>query len=107
LVKIAWSKASKSEYQHHAPKAVILALLRKMQTANDGETLIAMDDVLPLSLDDQGDVPAYKVYTSLAWLRSIGAVEQHGRQGYSVPPNLDAQQLIERHWVELPGIRES
>jgi hypothetical protein len=102
LVKIAWSKASKSEYQHQASKSLVLALIGKMQEAQRDDSLITMDEVLPLMADDQSEVPSYQSYVCLAWLRSIGVVEQHGRRGYSILDHATACELIERGWRELP-----
>jgi hypothetical protein len=102
LVKVAWSKASKSEYQHQAPKSVIFALVEKMAQAASDDTLIKMDNVLPLAMNEQPEVPAYQSYASLAWLREIGVVEQHGRQGYSVVAQRTATKLIEESWSRLP-----
>lgn len=101
LIKLAWSKSSKSEYQHQAPKAVVFALLEKMQQSSAGDALITMDNMLPLSTDDQAEVPAYQSYACLAWLRSIGVVEQHGRQGYSVLSLQEAKSEIEKAWSSM------
>ncbi len=105
LVKIAWSKASKSEYQHQAPRHVAEALLEKMQGLSHDEELLTMDKVLPLAMKDGAEIPSYQSYVCLAWLRGIGAVTQHGRQGYSVVGDLDASQVIEQSWSELPALK--
>lgn len=68
LVKIAWSKTSKAEYQHRASKNVICALIEKMSLPATGDALITMDNVPPLVVADQPEVPAYQSYTCLAWL---------------------------------------
>lgn len=102
LVKIAWSKASKSEYQHQAPKEVVVALFRKMQTLGHGEELIAMDAVLPLVMEDGQEVPAYQIYVCLAWLRATGAVKQYGRKGYSLDVRSNPTDVIQQRWSELP-----
>jgi hypothetical protein len=102
LVKIAWSKATKSEYQHQAPKDVAVSLLRKMQEFSHHEELLAMDAILPLSTADGEEVPAYQSYSCLAWLREIGLVQQHGRRGYTVLADAESTRLIEKSWNELP-----
>ncbi|MEI7601600.1 MAG: hypothetical protein WCJ41_20075 [Aestuariivirga sp.] len=102
LVKIAWSKASKSEYHHQAAKQVAPALVEKMRALSNGDELITMESVLPLQLNGQGEVPAYQSYLCLAWLRSIGVVEQHGRRGYSALDAEAAHELIENAWCKLP-----
>jgi hypothetical protein len=105
LVKIAWSKASKSEYQHLAPRDVAETLLEKMQTLSHDEELLTMDKVFPLTMKDGAEIPSYQSYVCLAWLRKIGAVTQHGRQGYSVVGDRDGSQVIEQHWSELPLLK--
>lgn len=103
LIKIAWSKASKSEYRHQAPKDTAVVLLQKMQRLSHERDLITMNDVLPLTLDGRGgEVPAYQSYACLAWLREIGAVTQHGRKGYSVLSETSGHELVERSWLKLP-----
>lgn len=104
LVKIAWSKGSKAEYKHQAPKSVILALVEKMEQAARGDTLITMDNVLPLATEDQPEVPAYQSYACLAWLREVGVIEQHGRQGYSFIAGTETHRLIDQGWQQLPVV---
>lgn len=45
-------------------------------------TVVSMDGVLPLSADDGSEIPDYQSYLCLAWLRSIGVVDQQGKEGY-------------------------
>lgn len=105
LIRIAWSKASRSEYQHHSPKHVAIALLRKMQALGRKDQLLTMGEVLPLSSEDGAEVPAYQTYACLAWLREIGAVTQHGRRGYSVDSATPPDQVVERSWSLLPVLK--
>lgn len=104
LVKIAWSKASKSEYEHQAPKDVAIALLHKMHGLSGVDGLVAMEQVLPIKCDtEQNEAPAYQVYVCLAWLRSVGAVKQHGRRGYSVSVEREPRYHVEKAWGALPS----
>jgi len=50
-------------------------------------------------------VPDYQVYLIFAWFRTIGLVDQHGRQGYSLPKpdSLDAD--LDAAWTALPTKR--
>lgn len=105
LVKLGWSKASSSVYEHRAPKGVLFALLRKMEHACSKDDLITMDAILPLSDEDTSDVPTYQVYVCLAWLRSIGVVKPHGRRGYTVLSGKDAELAAAQAWVKLPIYR--
>lgn len=102
LVKVAWSKASKTEYVHQTSKANIYALIEKIQHTMSDDTLITMDEVLPLVTSDHSELPSYQSYACLAWLRAIGVVEQHGRRGYSILSEQNVKKLIEEAWSNLP-----
>jgi len=102
LVKIAWSKSSKSEYQHKSPRMVIKVLANSFTHHAKSGGVVSMDNVLPLKADDGTEIPDYQAYVSLAWLRQIGAVKQNGRQGYTVKKVDDLLQEIEVAWSKLP-----
>lgn len=51
--------------------------------------------------DSGSDIPDDQTYLVLAWLRSIGLVTQHDRQGYSQPADASRGREAERHWGEL------
>jgi hypothetical protein len=68
-------------------------------------SLISMDKVLPLKLDDGSDVPDYQSYVSLAWFRQIGAVEQIGRQGYTIKKPADLPGVVQAAWNDLPEVK--
>src|SRR5436853_381779 len=59
LVKIAWSKASKAEYEHKAPARVIGLLAAKITTLRSGGRLFSMEGLLPLRDRDGGEFPTY------------------------------------------------
>lgn len=84
LVKIGWSKKSKAEYEHKAP----LALAREL--ANVAAQLGAKGKVFSIeelssTWAGEESPPSYQHYVIVAWWRSAGLIDQHGRQGYSVP----------------------
>ncbi len=83
LVKIAWSKSKKGEYKHKSPHSVLSNLVGSLDQLLSENTIVAMDAVLPLKDADGIDIPDYQAYLCLAWLRSIGAVAQKGRDGYT------------------------
>ena len=60
-----------------------------------------MEDVLPLHDEEHAEIPSYQVYLSLAWLREIRAVAQHGRDGYSVRSPSDLRRLVTESWQLL------
>lgn len=102
LVKIAWSKSSKSEYQHKSPRAAIRKLADSLARLAKNNAVVAMEKVLPLKADDGSEFPDYQVYVSLAWLREIGAVKQIGRQGYRIKKVDELGQKIDAAWNSLP-----
>jgi len=85
LVKFGWSKREKNEYEHKAPRQVPLNLARVAATAGKDGRIFQVNALLPLSdPTDGGEIPDYQVYLVIAWWRSIGLLDQHGRQGYSI-----------------------
>ena len=66
--------------------------------------VISMDVVLPLKGEDGIDVPDYQAYLCLAWLRTIGAVEQRGREGYTMNgAGADLTTVVKEAWNDLPN----
>ncbi len=90
LVKIAWSKSSKSEYQHKSPRVAATALADSLVRHASGNAIVRTEMILPLKTNDGSEIPDYQVYVCLAWLRKIGAVKQNGRQGYTVKTPLNS-----------------
>lgn len=105
LVKIGWSKSSKSEYHHKSPLAAALGLAAALARHAKNGAVVPTEKVLPLRLDDGSDVPDYQAYVSLAWFRQIGAVKQNGRQGYTVKRPSDLQGAIQAAWNELAEVK--
>ncbi len=100
LVKIAWSKTNKGEYEHKAQFGVVRDLITAIRHAASKNGRFAMESLLPLRSSAGGqEVPSYQTYLCLAWLRAQGLVVQHGRQGYSINPKVDilakAQEMFE------------
>lgn len=103
LVKVGWSKKQKAEYRHKAAKHVVFLVTQTLQrTGADGQRF-AFDQLLPI-LDPQtnSEVPSYQTYLVLAWLRNEKLIMQHGRQGYSLLPNINLMDAIEERWKLLP-----
>lgn len=103
LLKVGFSKKS-GEYEHKAPSRVLFALAETVARAGAKGGRFTMDEVLPLvSADLGGNVPVYQPYVCLSWLRDLGFVVQHGRQGYSakLPPQIPSQ--VREHWEQLPS----
>jgi hypothetical protein len=100
LVKIAWSKSEGKPYEHKAPRGVLRALIQALTRVGGGGERFTMEGLLPLR-DGGTDIPDYQTYLTLAWLRSAGLVTQHGRQGYSLPPDTNLEREAELQWGQL------
>ncbi len=62
-----------------------------------------MEENLPLKDPADGtEIPTYQVYLCLAWLRQAKLVEQHGRQGYSLPSSAHLEGLAGKLFEQLP-----
>ena len=104
LIKVGWSRSGKAEYEHRAPKKVLPLLMASIIKAGANGKRFSINKVLPLvDPADHRDVPEYQVYAAVAWLRSVGVLKQHGRQGYTLAVKLPFEPLLENHWGELPS----
>ena len=101
LVKIGWSKKYRTEYQHKAPRQVVDNLLSQIVHIGASNDLFTTEDIFPLRASDGSLVPSYQAYLVLAWLRSIGLLSQHGRQGYSLTVTTP-KPAIDNEWANLP-----
>jgi len=104
LVKIGWSKREKAEYEHKAPlRAVAMVADEVMKKGAEGR--IFQISALPPCLAPDGEtiVPDYQVYLIVAWWRAKGLLEQHGRQGYSIPKPNDFASAVEHACNDLIG----
>ncbi len=98
LVKVGWSKKHKEQYEHRAPREAVIAFARHLAGhARDGE-VFAMEDLLPVPDLSGGEVPAYQVYLTLAWLRQADAVEKKGRDGYVLRDRSLAEGGLDKLW---------
>lgn len=103
LVKIGWSKREKSEYEHKAPREAALVLARAAADIGKDGRIFQVNALSPLiDPKDGSEVPDYQVYLVIAWWRGAGLLDQHGRQGYSIPNAKQLQQAVESAWMKLP-----
>jgi hypothetical protein len=103
LLKIGWSKREKTAYRHKAPKQVVLLVVQALQVAGKSGERFTMDQVLPIRDPESDDeVPTYQAYLSLAWLRKEQLIVQHGREGYSVRPDINLMDAVAERWKLLP-----
>ena len=103
LVKLGWSPSEKSEYEHKSPREVLSLLISAVSKVGTNGRRFSMDKILPLvNPADNGRVPDYQAYLCLAWLKALGLLTQHGRQGYSLTTRAPIEPIIETHWAALP-----
>jgi hypothetical protein len=102
LVRIAWSKRDKREYEHKAPFAVLRALTAGMAEKGSDGRVFSTDQLLPIRDEDGSEVPTYQVYAGIALLKQVGLIDQHGRQGYSIPRLSEFKRAVEAVWKNLP-----
>lgn len=82
LIKVGWSKKSREEYEHRAPRSAALAFAEYLGTATVKGKTFVMEDLFPVYDATGEELPGYQVYLALAWLRQSGTVEKKGRDGY-------------------------
>jgi len=82
---------------------IVLKVLvdRITERGADGR-VFSTEELLPLHDRDGVDVPKYQVYAALSLLRHVGLVDQHGRQGYSVPDLRAFKGAADAVWQKLP-----
>jgi hypothetical protein len=102
LIRVAWSKRDKKEYQHKAPYSTIQLLAEAMAKAGRDGRVFSTDQILPIKDADGNDVPSYQAYVGIAFMKQVGLIDQHGRQGYSIPQLADFQANVESAWRNLP-----
>lgn len=103
LIRVAWSKREKKEYQHKAPYGVLKALTAAVVEAGKEGRVFSTDQVLPIhDQNDGSEIPNYQAYVCIAWLKQTRLIDQHGRQGYSIPRLEEFQNAVGSIWQTLP-----
>lgn len=102
IVKIAWSKRNRSEYEHRAPREVADALIDKIKKKKGEGAKFEASEILPLKDKEYREIPSYQAYLALAWLRFEGLIVKHGRDQYSLKPGLATREKIDQLLVALP-----
>ena len=85
LVKIGWSKREKAEYEHKAPLTSVVFVANIVKKKGADGRIFQVSTLLPCEDADGTTIPDYQVYLVIAWWKLLGLIEQHGRQGYSIP----------------------
>lgn len=102
LVKIGWSKADRSEYEHKASRGAVRSVLKKLGESSGETGYFKLDDVLPVTGADGAEVPSYQAYLVVAWLRELGVIERLGNEGYRLVNPTDDALDIDQLWGLTP-----
>jgi hypothetical protein len=103
LIRIAWSKKEKREYRHKTPHAALKALANAIAAKGADGRVFSTDEFLPIQDPSQGvEIPNYQAYVGISFLKQTGLIDQHGRQGYSIPRAAELKDAVEVFWKKLP-----
>ena len=82
-----------------------MVLAKTLAEAGKDGRVFATDHVLPIhDPTDGSEIPNYQSYVGIAWLKQMGLIEQHGRQGYSIPRLAEFEKSVESVWSKLPEL---
>src|SRR6266508_2348596 len=104
IVRVAWSKRDKKEYQHKSPHSAVKALARAIAQLGAEGRVFTAEELLPIQHDDGTDIPSYQAYAGIALFKQTGLIDQHGRQGYSIPNPAEFQVAAEAVLKKLPEL---
>jgi hypothetical protein len=107
LIRIAWSKREKKEYRHKAPLFVLRGLAKAMAEKGADGRVFSTDQFLPIPETSNGEVPNYQAYVGISMFKQTGLIDQHGRQGYSIPRLAEFKDAVEAIWKKLPELQNS
>lgn len=104
IVRVAWSKRDKKEYQHKSPHSAVKALAHAIARIGAEGRVFTAEELLPIQHDDGTDIPSYQAYAGIALFKQTGLIDQHGRQGYSIPNPAEFQVAAEAVLKKLPEL---
>jgi hypothetical protein len=102
LIRIAWSKKEKKEYRHKIPYPVLKALINSMAKIGADGRVFSTDQFLPLRDAEGAEIPSYQAYVGISLMKQMALIDQHGRQGYSIPRLEEFKEAVEAVWQKLP-----
>ncbi len=106
VIRIAWSKRERKEYRHKAACGVLKVLANAMVEKGVDGRVFATEQFLPIRDSENGEVPNYQAYLGISLFKQTGLIDQHGRQGYSIPRLADFKDAVETIWKKLPELQE-
>jgi hypothetical protein len=102
LIKVAWSKRDRDEYEHRAPGRVVQMLVDTIRKKKGDGRIFEATDVMPIKdPSTRQEVPSYQSYLALAWLRHEGLVTKKGRDRYMLKAAATPERIGEL-WEALP-----
>jgi hypothetical protein len=106
LVKTGWSKQERREYEHSAPEHAIHSLAAAVTKQSRNGRIFTAKNLFPLrDPSDDSELPTYKAYVALAWLKQVRLVQQRGRSGYSAKKSVDFPAAVAKAWRDLPELQ--
>ena len=102
LVKIGWSRKHREQYEHRAPRDTVASFARHLARQVKVGQVFEVEELLPVVDSANGEIPAYQVYLTLAWLRAEGAVEKKGRDGHVLRDASIAAGGFDKLWEGVP-----
>jgi hypothetical protein len=106
LIRLAWSKREKKEYRHKAPYSTLKVLAKSMAEKGADGRVFATDQFLPIRDTGNGEVPNYQAYVGISLFKQTGLIDQHGRQGYSIPRLTEFKDAVEAVWKKLAELQD-
>jgi hypothetical protein len=106
LVRIAWSKSQKKEYQHKAACGLLKILAKSMAEKGADGRVFATEHFLPIYDAQNNEIPNYQSYIGISLFKQMGLIDQHGRQGYSIPRLADFKDAVDAVWKKLPELQD-
>ena len=105
LVKVGWSRSTKSEYTHRVSKPGIDTLVKFLASRRSNQFPISVDTMVDaLKNDEQSRILGYQVYVAVAWLKEEGWLAANGRHGYTLrrAKGIPPETIVEQMWANLP-----
>lgn len=106
VIRIAWSKRERKEYRHKAAYAILKVLAKSMAERGADGRVFATEQFLPVRDAQDSEVPNYQAYVGISLFKQAGLIDQHGRQGYSIPRLAEFKDAVEAVWKKIPELQE-
>jgi hypothetical protein len=103
LIKVGWSKKAREEYEHRTPREAVAAFVSYLVSKVKVGSTFVVEDLAPVPDSTGGEIPAYQVYMTLAWLRDLGLVQKKGRDGYVLRDSRIDGDAFNELWEHVPN----